>query len=78
MYQGFARFPGRVLIILSGADLTAQEFKDMVAESSAWRALLASQQVERYELPEASHTFSRRVWRDQVNTVTANWIKSWR
>lgn len=77
MYDGFNRFSGNVLLIISGVDLTAREFTDMVNASRPWRRLLATPRVSMQKLSEADHTFSRRVWRDQVSTWTGDWIRSW-
>jgi exosortase A-associated hydrolase 1 len=77
MRHGLARFKGRALLIISGADLTAQEFIDMTAGSREWRALLAAPTVARQTLAEADHTFSRRAWRDQVAGWTGEWLRSW-
>jgi exosortase A-associated hydrolase 1 len=76
MEDGLRKFHGRVLFILSGNDLTAQEFKDVVARSRRWRRSLSSDRVTRYDLPEANHTFSRRDWGDQVARWTELWIHS--
>jgi exosortase A-associated hydrolase 1 len=76
MEDGLRRFQGRVLLILSGNDLTAQEFKDAVTRSRRWRRLLAGDRVTRYDLPEANHTFARRDWREQVARWTEAWVKS--
>ena len=77
MFQSLNLFEGKVLLIISGNDLTAQEFSDLVRSSRAWQQLLASPQVSRLDLPEANHTFSRREWRDQVAVWTKEWIRSW-
>jgi exosortase A-associated hydrolase 1 len=77
MLEGFRRFRGRVLLILSGNDLTAQEFSDLMKGSREWRKLLQASRVTRFTLPEANHTFSRREWRDQVAGWTKDWICSW-
>ena len=76
MEDAFRKFQGRVLFILSGNDLTAQEFKDAVARSRRWRRLLEDRRVSRHELPGANHTFSRSDWRDQVARWTETWVKS--
>lgn len=76
MEEGLRKFRGKVLLILSGNDLTAQEFKDLVARSDAWRRLLGSDRVTRHDLPEANHTFARRDWRSQVERWTEAWVKS--
>jgi hypothetical protein len=33
--------------------------------------------VERRDLQDANHTFSRQDWRQQVINWTADWTKSW-
>ncbi|MFQ5635446.1 MAG: hydrolase 1, exosortase A system-associated, partial [Gammaproteobacteria bacterium] len=77
MREGLARFDGRVLVILSGEDLTAAEFRDMVAGSRSWRKLLDAPGVSHVDFPDATHTFSRRVWRDRVAACTSQWVTSW-
>jgi exosortase A-associated hydrolase 1 len=77
MADGFGRFKGKVLLILSGSDLTAQEFEGVVQGSRQWGRLLADPRVERRKLPGANHTFSTREGRDQVAAWTADWIRSW-
>jgi exosortase A-associated hydrolase 1 len=77
MLNSWKSFSGRVLLILSDNDLTATEFKSLAASSRQWRRLLRSPRVTRRDLPRADHTLSRREWRDQVATWTAEWVKSW-
>jgi exosortase A-associated hydrolase 1 len=77
MLQGLARFQGKVLLVLSGADLTAKEFSDMANASADWQRLLAAPRVTRRALEPADHTFSRRAWRDQVAGWTCEWVRSW-
>jgi hypothetical protein len=77
MHDSLAAFQGKVLLILSGADLTAQEFRDAVKASRPWQKLLAAPRVTQQELAQADHTFSRRAWRDQVADWTGEWMRSW-
>jgi uncharacterized protein len=77
MLDGLAHFRGRVLLILSGNDLTAAEFLDLVAASPRWRALLGDARVTRRDLPGATHTFSSERWRAQVAAWTTEWLASW-
>lgn len=77
MLYGLSCFRGKVLLIISGNDLTAREFCDLTRDSSKWRKLLTSTQVSQLELEEANHTFSRREWRDQVAASTMEWVQSW-
>jgi uncharacterized protein len=76
MEEGLRRFRGKVMLILSGNDLTAQEFRDFVAASARWRRLLEAERVTRHDLPEANHTFARRDWREQVERWTGAWVES--
>jgi len=76
MEHALRGFQGRVLLILSGNDLTAQEFRDVVTGSRSWRRLLAADRITRHDLPEANHTFARREWRDRVARWTEAWVKS--
>ncbi|NML60326.1 hydrolase 1, exosortase A system-associated [Massilia sp. RP-1-19] len=77
MLAGLSAFKGEVLLILSGADLTAQEFMDVAAASPAWQAQLKSARTTRRDLAAADHTFSRAAWRRQVALWTTDWLKSW-
>lgn len=77
MLDGLSRFKGKVLLILSGNDLTAQEFSDLLKSSKKWQRILESVQIQRRHLPDANHTFSRKEWRDQIATWTREWLASW-
>lgn len=77
VYQGLAAFNGQLLVMLSGADLTAQEFADTSAGTEGWRRLMAQTRVTRHTLPGADHTCSRRDWQDQVAAWTADWLRAW-
>lgn len=77
MLEGLRGYRGRVLLLLSGDDLTAREFKDMVTGSRSWRRLLARRNVARCDLAEANHTFSRTNWREQVAAWTLEWMRAW-
>jgi exosortase A-associated hydrolase 1 len=77
MLYGLSRFKGKVLLIISGNDFTAQEFSDLVRGSREWQKLLTGPHVTRLDLPDADHTFSRREWRNQVAAGATDWIHSW-
>lgn len=77
MLDCFSKYKGRVLLILSGNDLTAKEFLSHVGNSKVWKEQLKSERISNFELPGADHTFSRRVWRDQVTVKINTWIQSW-
>ncbi len=77
MCESLALFRGKVLIILSGNDLTAKEFQEVVAGSRKWQKILRGPNFQRQHLPEANHTFAQRNWRNQVASWTRDWIASW-
>jgi exosortase A-associated hydrolase 1 len=75
--QALKTFRGRILLVLSGADLTAREFATLADGDPEWGALLAERRVLKAVLPAANHTFGRAVWRDEVARLCADWIASW-
>ena len=77
MQAALTRFGGRVLVVLSGADLTAQEFADLSTRPGAWQHLLSAPRFTRQQIDKADHTFSRRPWQDQVSHWTRDWLRSW-
>ncbi len=76
MRECLRQFKHPVLLILSGRDLTAEEFKETVKGDSEWQRLLNDSRVTRHDFAEADHTFSSAIWRDQVAEWTSNWITS--
>ena len=74
LFEAQTLFPGSTLLILSGQDLTAKEYEARVAESPEWQDWLSSERVTVKKLDDADHTFSRAVWREQVNVWTRDWI----
>lgn len=73
MQRGLAAFRGPVLLVLSGDDITAAEFRTATT-SSAWQQLLEQRRVTRCPLDAADHTFSSRAWKDQVAEWTGDWL----
>lgn len=73
MLAGAEAFDGRVLLVLSGQDLTAQEFSH-IAASGPWSRWVDREAVSVAELEPANHTFSRQVWKDAVADRTAAWL----
>lgn len=75
MAAGLKRFAGPVLLILSGKDLTAREFEDAAKLSPLWQSLLQEERVTIERLPEADHTFSQAARRQEVETMTCDWLR---
>lgn len=74
MAQGWGRFGGPVLLLLSGDDLMVQEFLNTAQGSPAWTGLLGGAHETQKVWPAANHTFSTREWRDAVATATIEWL----
>lgn len=78
MAEALEAFDGQLCVVLSGNDLTAAEFEDRIGASQKLQGIMRRPTVQRRILREADHTFSRRVWRDQVAQWTLDWMReSW-
>ncbi len=75
MLEGLKRFNGDTLIILSGNDLTADQFCDLIENSHEWDQTLKKKSVEFRKLSTANHTFSSTNWRADVEHITLAWVK---
>ncbi len=75
LFDGLSGFNGRVFVILSGNDLIARQFADLINSSAAWRKLAGAFNIS--HLAEANHTFAREQWRAEVSRLTAGWINAW-
>jgi len=72
MLDGLKRFQKNVFFILSGNDLTAQEFTELLAKNPSWRKVTTEKKVSAQRIKAANHTFSSRAWRDQAMVTTYN------
>lgn len=75
MARGLSAFDGKVLLIISGNDLTAREFDDVTGRAAEWKGLLAADRISRRDLKNSDHTFSREEWSGAVNRWTVEWVK---
>ncbi len=71
--NSLAQFRGRVLLILSGNDFTAQEFID-AANGGTWKKVFKDPRLVRHDIKAANHTFSKKLWRDEVAQRTVEWL----
>lgn len=76
MAQGWRAFPGRILLILSGRDLTAQEFEEYVASDPAWAGALKRPTLAQHRLPHADHTCSRPEDLASAIEATRAWLEA--
>lgn len=74
MLDGFQRYQGRALVILSGNDLVAREFAALTENDRQWQWLMRRAGFSLHWMPDANHTFSSRVWRDAAAELTARWL----
>jgi len=70
-----SRFENPILFILSGRDLTANEFREMVKADINQQRIFEKADVSKVELMDADHTFSSQKWREEVAQLTLNWVK---
>ena len=64
-------------MVISGRDMIAREFDDLLHGSPAWREALAAKAVVRHDLADADHTFSSAGQRDQVVRWGLQWLQGW-
>jgi exosortase A-associated hydrolase 1 len=76
MRIGLEGFLGHTLLVLSGRDLTAQEFEQLAAADSAWQALLSRPGVQTRRMDDADHTFSDIPQQDTLFAATRTWLAS--
>lgn len=74
---GMSKFSGSMMLVLSGRDLIAREFENLVDGSAEWQAQLNLKAVTKHNMPEADHTFSSASQRNQVVGWALNWLQSW-
>ena len=74
MRKSMQKYTGKVMIILSGNDLTAQEFLDLVKNDKQWNILNNRSQVQHAYLSDANHTFSANTWRKKVGELSSRWV----
>jgi len=76
MFEGLSRFNGKTLIILSGNDLTANQFRDLTTGNPEWKKLMKSPMISDHIIDGADHTFSSNIWKEKVESLTDEWLKS--
>ncbi len=74
MQQGLEAFAGQTLLIMSGDDLTAAEFRSLANSSRDWRRILGRSSCVQRDIPAANHTFSSAEWRSEVELLTRDWV----
>ena len=74
MLGSLVAFHGELLCLISGQDLTAQEFVTLVKTNKQWRRAMAQSSVTQMRFPAADHTFSARSELDAMNLSCIRWL----
>jgi exosortase A-associated hydrolase 1 len=76
MAQGWSGFPGHVLLVTSGQDLTAKEFLAHAATDPTWAGILHRPRLAKHDRPQADHTFSDRQQGQQAAQAMLDWLSA--
>ena len=76
MRRAWAAASAPSLLILSGDDLTAGEFKQLCRDDPDWQQLVEDKVSQRLELESANHTFARAEWRHAVAEASVSWLRA--
>lgn len=74
MAQGWQALEGKIMLILSERDLTAQEFVEHAKTHPAWRGLLSRPGVTQHAVRGADHTFSSTSAQREAEAVVLAWL----
>lgn len=74
MARSLKQYKGKVLLILSEPDTTAQEFLECAATDPDWQGVLQRPGVQRLDVAQADHTFSSAEWRALVEQAVLQWM----
>jgi exosortase A-associated hydrolase 1 len=75
MALALRQFPGQVLLLLSARDYTAKEFVECAQSDPAWKGLLQQPQLQRVDVADADHTFSKALWRAAAEQAILDWMR---
>lgn len=75
LLTGWERFTGKALLLISTADLTAQEFLIFMSADKRRRLLIEGANTCRTDLQDADHTFSRHIWQTAMESATVDWLR---
>ena len=74
MQSALLAFQGKVLLVLSGRDLTAQEFEQQASAHPEFKEWLQRETVSIERFAQADHTFSRHQWKRALEDLSADWL----
>ena len=76
MLAGMQAFTGKACIVLSGHDLVAREFQDLVSAHPRWAQRLAQSNIEMHHVLDADHTFASRQWKRALCDRLVAWCQA--
>lgn len=74
MLRNWIGFPGRSLVVLSGRDVTATEFDQLVRRTLSWPVETGSSDVTLLNMRDADHTFSARKDKARLGEAILAWL----
>lgn len=74
MALGWRGFKGPILLLLSGRDLTAQEFAEHAGHDPHWAGALAQPGLSTHRLTDADHTCSQAAHSREVGELSRDWL----
>ena len=76
MLRRWVAFGGRSLVVLSGRDIGAAEFDQLVRRTLTWPVVSGSSEVKVLRLKDADHTFSARRDKARLADEILAWLES--
>lgn len=76
MLMGLSSFQQQVLLVISGDDLTASEFLELLKSSKSWQQQIEAKVDKTHTIDQANHTFSTQQWRKEVEKESLDWVNS--
>jgi exosortase A-associated hydrolase 1 len=76
MLRGLTSFQQQVLLVISGDDLTASEFLELLKSSKPWQQQIEAKVDKTHTIEKANHTFSTQQWREEVEQQSLDWVNS--
>lgn len=74
MLEGFKRFQGSALFLMSGLSLTSKQFDALVAKNKDWRVAVDRVENRRLDLPNADQAFSSEDSRARIIEAAIDWM----
>lgn len=76
MFKGMSNFNGPICLILSGKDLVADEFKQVLSDNNWLLNEANKSKTIIHHIEDADHTFSSQKFRSQVEKITLGFVNS--